>query len=314
MKRSPEALAALDSLPNHPVFLCDLNAGVIAIALRFHARDSIDRYTSAESNKTYGFPCAQSSAAIRRTLEVAAEKLGALVDFSPILAILERPCAGHVGFDRGLHDGLEALADLALHPGHVVLDRHGWADDVPIEQLLGAIHLALFGSLPLIQHRRASGCPDCDKSLALGASRILAETLAGANISGSLRPGLRAPGLLVHAAAVLEGRESVFISPEKAALRLAVAAKRIVDTIDPAERAHLERFYPELVREAVDSASYPAQIRHSRNRRMPTSGSAGARAADASLSGARAGAPTTSATTPKPTTTRMVPHARERQT
>jgi hypothetical protein len=91
MRYSPEAVQALEMLPTHPVFQCDLNAGVIAIALRFDARDSADRHTSRETQKTYGFPCAQSANAIRRTLVAAARKLGALVDFSPIIAVLEPP-------------------------------------------------------------------------------------------------------------------------------------------------------------------------------------------------------------------------------
>lgn len=256
MRYSPEIIAALDALPMHPVFLCDLNAGVIAVAQRFDARDSIDRYTSAESNETYGFPCAQSSAAIRRMLDAAAEKLGVLVDFSPLYAVLERPCAGFRGFARGPHDGLEALVDLALSSGHVVIDRTP-QDDCAIEQLVAAIHLALFGTLPLNVAGQYRGCPLCAEGARNGRS-ILGETLAGANVSGALRPGFQYPGPHARAGAILDGRESIFLPPEMAALRLGIAAKPLIAGITERQRAALERFHPQMVRDAIALGLMPA--------------------------------------------------------
>jgi hypothetical protein len=249
MRYSAEAVQALEALPTHPVFQCDLNAGVIAIALRFDARDSADRHTSRETQKTYGFPCAQSANAIRRTLVAAARKLGALVDFGPIIAVLSRPCDGYQGDDRGLHDGLEALADLALHSGHVIVGQSPH-DDAAIEQLLSAMHLALFETLPLTVAGKMRDCILCADGYRNGQS-LLGQRIAGANISGALRPGFVYPGTFARAGGILDGRLSVFLTPEVAALRLAIAAMPFIADIDASTRAHLERFHPEMVQDAL---------------------------------------------------------------
>lgn len=248
MRYTPEIVAALDALPPHPVFLCDLNAGVTALALRFDARDQSDRsFGSSE----HGYPGNHNSVKMTALLNEAATQLGPLVDVTPLTAMFARDSGGpvHPGATDYLHDGLECLVALGCDPRHVVIDMNE-ADNLAIAQFLGAVHLALFGRLPIALDGKVVGCHDCARYRTCDGRPWSGEILAFAHTRTELSPNYRIPSRIERDAHCVEGGNPFFGVIGKAALRLAIRANEAVRALTPREIDAATHYSPELVAKA----------------------------------------------------------------
>jgi hypothetical protein len=241
-------LAAIAQLPSHPVFLTDLSAGVVALAIRFDVRDTDTRRD--ESN--YSFPGFDNAQQISNVLNLVAGRLGALVDVTPLLAVLARCTDGPRHPERDAHHQLETLAALGCDPGHVIIETTD-ADNLAIERFLGAAHLALFGMLPTQVGEKIVGCEDCatyhnaDGSPYRGGGRPWTGSVIGeANTDGHLAPGYRIPSAL-EADARWAQRKCIFVGVRaRHALELALIAPTLVAELEPRDLAYIEANDPAL--------------------------------------------------------------------
>lgn len=241
-------LTTIATLPPHPVLLCDLNAGVIALAHRFDARDQSDRNGRSDE---HGFPGNHNSVKMTALLDAAAKRLGSLVDVTPLTALFARESGGpvHPGATDCLHDGLECLAALGCDPRHVVIDMTE-DDNLAIARFLAAVHVALFALVPMAVDGKVVGCFDCARYRTCDGRPWSGEVIAFANTRGELSPDHRIPTRSERDARVIEGGNPFFGVVGKAALRLAIRANEAVAALSPSEIDAAGRYSPELVAKA----------------------------------------------------------------
>ena len=232
--------AAMATLPAHPAFCTDLDAGVIATAVRFCARDQSDG----------GFPSPDSSLLMLAMLEAAqVTPLGALVDLSPLTALLRARSFEYGGHERDLHDALDCLAQLAMNPWHDITPADPHAE-LAIEWLLAALHLALLGTLPLTMRGQAAlGCASCAAYDSRGGPSWIAHVVGDAHLAGRLSPAYRPATPLERAASAAEYAGPVCTLRE-GVLHLAVSAAELVARLTPADIARVSRWHPALVERA----------------------------------------------------------------
>lgn len=235
--------AALSTLPAHPVFLTDLNAGVVALALRFHARNQYDPYHPGGDNC---FLMLQTLKAAQRT------GLANIVDFTPLTSFLSERSLGHDRVDRDQHEGLECLAQLGCHPGHVILPDDPEAD-LAIERLLAAMHLALFDTVPLtVAGASTIGCNLC--ALYAGqpssARPWIGRVVGDANLNGHLSPRYHVPSELEQAARHAERESLVTTLKPNAVLFLALRSRELVARLTKDAIALTAEWHPSIVESA----------------------------------------------------------------
>ncbi len=118
-----------------------------------------------------------------------------------------------------------------MHPWHQVTpdDRH---EDLAIERLLGALHLALFGTLPVAIRGMASvGCSSCAEVRYAGGPFWVARVVGEAHSGGRLAPGYRCASALEMAAGDAEYAGPFSGIRAHDILRLAVRAAELVATL-----------------------------------------------------------------------------------
>jgi len=242
-------LVAIAQLPSHPVFLTDLNAGVVALAIRFDVRDA---HTRDGSTSDYSFPGFDNALQISNVLNLVAARLGPLVDVTPLLAVLARCTDGPRHPKRDAHRQLETLTALGCDPGHVIIE-HTDEDDLAIERFLAAAHLALFRTLPTQVDDKILGCVECaayrneDGTPYVGGGRPWTGSVIGsANTRGHLAPGFRLPTKLEEDARWAQSR-CIFLGVQaRHALELALIAPTIIGQIEQRELAYIEANDPGL--------------------------------------------------------------------
>ncbi len=233
--------AVLAALPAHPVFCTDLDDGIVAAALRLDARDQNDG----------GFPSPDTCFLMLALLETAqATPLGALVDFSPLTILLSARSQGYDRRERDPHDALDCLAQLTMSRGHDITPDDPRAD-LAIERLLAALHLALFGTLPLsVRGRAPLGCGTCAEDRSCSGPSWIARVVGDAHLAGRLSPAYRPATPLERAASAAEYAGPFSTVREEGVLRLAVRAMELVAALTPQDVARVERWHPVLVERA----------------------------------------------------------------
>jgi hypothetical protein len=232
--------ATLAALPTHPVFLSDLDEGIVAVAVRFHVRD--------QNDAGYPFPSAENCYVLLLMLEAAhSTALGALVDFSPLTVLLREHSLGFERGHHGLHETLDCLAQLALNPAHVVTpdDPQG---DLAIQRLLAALHLTLFGNLPLTLPKGESlGCKACAQVAYHGGASWIARVVGEAHAAGRLAPGYRLPTALELAAGAAEYDGPFAGIRAHGILQLSVRAAELLSALGASELALLADWHGPLL-------------------------------------------------------------------
>jgi len=246
---SPAQVVAIAQLPPHPVFLTDLDAGVIALAIRFDVRDAHTRHDGSDR----GFPGLDNAEQIKNVLATIAKRLGPLVDVSPLVAVLDRAADGIRHPERDLHDQLDTLAALGCDPGHVII-RETEEDDLAIARFLAAAHLALFGTLPVQVNDRIVGCTECalyrtvdGRPYTGGGRPFTGQVIGTANSRGELAPGYRISTRSERDARSMEEPSPFSGLQATATLRLLLRAYAVAGELTSYEIEHAARFHSEIV-------------------------------------------------------------------